>query len=42
MIYTECFYRATFPENESDYTAGQGCAYAESNDGINWRNLISE
>jgi hypothetical protein len=30
------FYRASFPENENDSTAGQGCAYAESTDGINW------
>ncbi len=31
------FYRATFPENENDSTAGQGCAYAESSDGVNWQ-----
>jgi hypothetical protein len=30
------FYRASFPGNESDSTPGQGCAYAESQDGINW------
>ncbi|HBP38778.1 MAG TPA: hypothetical protein DD640_08580 [Clostridiales bacterium] len=35
------FYRATFPHNENDRSAGQGCAYAESPDGIHWerRNL---
>ncbi len=30
------FYRATFPKSENDSSAGQGCAYAESSDGINW------
>ncbi len=30
------FYRATFPNNENDRSATQGCAYAESTDGITW------
>lgn len=30
------FYRVILPENENDRTPGQGCAYAESCDGINW------
>lgn len=35
------FYRATYPSNENDRSSGQGCAYAESSDGIHWerRNL---
>lgn len=30
------FYRATFPKNANDRSDGQGCAYAESADGIRW------
>jgi len=30
------FYRATFPDNIDDRSINQGCAYAESCDGINW------
>jgi hypothetical protein len=30
------FYRVIYPDNQDDRSSGQGCAYAESRDGVRW------